>query len=105
MSSQRASQLVEAGLWLRLSGDHEGARRLFEQALRLDPGNARAKQLLEQKSQAASPPAPPAVPPVAPVIPPVAPMSSPTIPFAGAPTPPTKPTQNPFQRPADDELG
>ncbi len=47
MSAQRASQLVEAGLWLRLSGDHEGARRLFEQALKLDPSNARARQLLD----------------------------------------------------------
>ncbi len=47
MSAQRASQLVEAGLWLRLSGDHEGAKRLFEQALKLDPTNARARQLLD----------------------------------------------------------
>lgn len=47
MSNPRAAQLVEAGMWLRLSGDHEGARRLFEQALRLDPENARARQLLE----------------------------------------------------------
>lgn len=50
MSSQRASQLVEAGLWLRLSGDHDGARRLFEQALKLDPDNARAKQLLDAQA-------------------------------------------------------
>src|SRR5580765_2590522 len=56
MSKGRASQLVEAGLWLRLSGDHEGARRLFEQALKLDPGNARARQLLE--SPAPQPTAP-----------------------------------------------
>ncbi|HEX4621098.1 MAG TPA: tetratricopeptide repeat protein, partial [Myxococcaceae bacterium] len=54
MSQQRAEQLVEAGLWLKLSGDTDGARRLFEQALRLDPQNARAKQLLE--SRPASPP-------------------------------------------------
>ncbi|MFL5321863.1 MAG: hypothetical protein ACJ790_19535 [Myxococcaceae bacterium] len=46
MSAQRASQLVEAGVWLRLSGDHAGARRLFEQALKLDPSNDRARQLL-----------------------------------------------------------
>lgn len=46
MSAQRAAQLVEAGLWLQMSGDAEGARRLFEQALKLDPGNARAQQLL-----------------------------------------------------------
>ena len=46
MSAQRAAQLMEAGLWLRLSGDTEGARRLFEQALKLDPTNTRARQLL-----------------------------------------------------------
>jgi hypothetical protein len=54
MSQQRAEQLVEAGLWLKLSGDTDGARRLFEQALRLDPQNARAKQLLD--SRPAAPP-------------------------------------------------
>jgi hypothetical protein len=47
MSAHRAKKLVEAGVWLRISGDHEGARRLFEQALVLDPTNVRAKQLLE----------------------------------------------------------
>lgn len=47
MSAQRAAQLVEAGLWLQMSGDVEGARRLFEQALKLDPANGRAKELLE----------------------------------------------------------
>ncbi len=46
MSGGRAIQLVEAGLWLRMSGDLEGARRLFEQALRLDPGCDRARELL-----------------------------------------------------------
>jgi hypothetical protein len=67
MSAQRASQLVEAGLWLRLSGDHEGARRLFEQALKLDPSNARARQLLEsQPKSAAAAAAPPAQPPAPP---------------------------------------
>jgi tetratricopeptide (TPR) repeat protein len=84
MSSQRASQLVEAGLWLRLSGDHEGARRLFEQALKLDPGNARAKQLLESKPPA---PAEAAVPPA----------SSPTIPFGAANA--AKLPSNPFEPP------
>jgi hypothetical protein len=47
MSVERAKKLVEAGVWLRMSGDHEGARRLFEHALKLDPANERAKQLLE----------------------------------------------------------
>jgi hypothetical protein len=37
---------VEAGLWLQMSGDVDGARRLFEQALKLDPANARARELL-----------------------------------------------------------
>ncbi len=46
MSTQRAAQLVEAGMWLQMSGDVDGARRLFEQALKLDPANARAKELL-----------------------------------------------------------
>src|ERR671930_539567 len=47
MNAQRSAQLVEAGLWLQMSGDVEGARRLFEQALKLDPGNARARELLQ----------------------------------------------------------
>lgn len=62
MSSQRAAQLVEAGVWLRLSGDHEGARRLFEQALKLDRGNVRARQLLESKPAPAPVKAAPPVP-------------------------------------------
>lgn len=44
--NRRAGKLIEAGLWLRLSGDLEGARRLFRQALKLDPSNERAKTLL-----------------------------------------------------------
>jgi hypothetical protein len=48
MSVARAAQLVEAGLWLKLSGDGEGARKLFEQALRLDPQNAKARQLIKE---------------------------------------------------------
>ena len=44
--SARANQLLEAGLWLKMSGDVEGARRLFEQALRLDPESIRARELL-----------------------------------------------------------
>jgi hypothetical protein len=44
----RANQLIEAGLWLKMSGDVEGARRLFEQALRLDPESSRARELLGQ---------------------------------------------------------
>src|SRR5262247_1839691 len=55
MSAHRARKLVEAGVWLRISGDQEGARRLFEQALRLDPTNVRAKQLLEAPPSAPLP--------------------------------------------------
>ena len=46
MSADRAAQLVEAGIWLKLSGDLEGARKLFERALKLDPQNEKAAQLL-----------------------------------------------------------
>lgn len=42
----RADMFVEAGLWLRLCGDQEGARRLFERALQVDPHNARAREHL-----------------------------------------------------------
>jgi hypothetical protein len=37
MSGSRAEQLVESGLWLRLSGDLAWSQKLFEQASRLDP--------------------------------------------------------------------
>lgn len=46
MDKERAAQLVDAGVWLRLSGDLEGARKLFERALKLDDGNARAMEFL-----------------------------------------------------------
>ncbi len=54
MSASRATQLVEAGLWLRLSGDDEGARRLFEQALKIDPAHARARQLIDTLNKGGS---------------------------------------------------
>lgn len=71
MSPQRANQLIEAGLWLRLSGDTRGAQRLFERALQLDPGNERARESLESATAALSsgtatplsPPPPDAAPP------------------------------------------
>ena len=65
MSAQRANQLIEAGVWLQATGDFEGARRLFEQALRVDPENARAKDLLSRKPtpQSAMGSRPPMVPP------------------------------------------
>jgi hypothetical protein len=48
MTGNRAGQLVEAGVWLQMSGDKEGARRLFEEALRIDPSHGRARELLGQ---------------------------------------------------------
>ncbi len=53
MSSERAAKLVEAGIWLKLSGDREGARKLFERALRLDPDNQKALELLSSDSSPA----------------------------------------------------
>jgi hypothetical protein len=58
VSGQRATQLLEAGLWLRLSGDNAGARRLFEQALKMDPNNSRARQLLQSDPDSGSAPLP-----------------------------------------------
>ena len=46
MSTQRVNQLIEAGMWLQSTGDQDGARRLYEQALKLDPENPRVKELL-----------------------------------------------------------
>ena len=60
MTAHRVSQLVEAGVWLQATGDRDGARRLFEQALKLDPTNVRALQLLGGSAPAAAPA--PAVP-------------------------------------------
>src|SRR5262244_1385390 len=47
MSSERAKEVMEAGVWLQLSGDSDGARRLFEHAFQLDPSSPRARRLLE----------------------------------------------------------
>jgi hypothetical protein len=49
--SARANQLLEAGLWLKMSGDLDGARKLFEQALKLDPDSIRARELLGHSVQ------------------------------------------------------
>jgi len=48
----RANQLIEAGLWLRLGGDDEGARRLFMRALAYDPSNRRAREWLAKSNAA-----------------------------------------------------
>lgn len=42
----RANQLIEAGMWLDLGGDEEGARKLFARALTHDPANRRAREWL-----------------------------------------------------------
>lgn len=55
MSEERAKQLIEAGIWLKLSGDRAGAINLFERALSLDPSNDKARQLLEGLRNGASP--------------------------------------------------
>jgi hypothetical protein len=47
----RANQLIEAGLWLRLGGDAEGARTLFVRALQHDPANRRAQEWLARSGQ------------------------------------------------------
>ncbi|WNG48619.1 hypothetical protein F0U60_34290 [Archangium minus] len=62
----RANQLMEAGLWLHLGGDNEGARNLFLRALSHDPTHRRAREWLA-KSEAAlvTAPRPRSVSPVA----------------------------------------
>ncbi|HZH04998.1 MAG TPA: hypothetical protein VEY30_14530 [Myxococcaceae bacterium] len=55
MSVRRADQLVEAGLWLRMSGDAQGARRLFEQALALEPAHLKAQELLHEEAPEPAP--------------------------------------------------
>ncbi|MDP1828571.1 MAG: hypothetical protein Q8L48_35220 [Archangium sp.] len=71
MSTDRAAQLVEAGIWLKLSGDREGARKLFERALKLDPGNEKAAQLLAgAPAPGEAEPPPPEAPPLPPAVPP-----------------------------------
>ncbi len=87
MSKDRAAQLVEAGIWLKLSGDREGARKLFERALKLDPGNEKATQLLAGASVPIEV-EPPAPPPTEPLVPPVRKSLTPA------------PGTNPFEPPA-----
>ncbi|MBL8912847.1 MAG: tetratricopeptide repeat protein, partial [Archangium sp.] len=88
MSKERAAQLVDAGIWLKLSGDREGARKLFERALKLDPENQKAAQLLAGGDE--PPPAAPEFAPSDVVAPPIAPVS----------TSPSSPPVNPFEPPA-----
>lgn len=44
----RANQLIEAGLWLHLGGNSEGAHSLFQRALTVDPSNRRAREWLSR---------------------------------------------------------
>jgi hypothetical protein len=120
MSTERATQLLEAGVWLRMTGDNDGARALFEKALAIDPNNARARQLLQETKGAAKPagaaaavtsqpvPPPPAVAALAPPLPPappppVAPVAShqagSTVVYGGraAPLPPAPAVASPNQ--------
>lgn len=95
MSKERAAQLIDAGIWLRLSGDLEGARKLFERAVKLDPANERAAQLLQEGPVQPPPPSSPSgsspfeapesvAPAVAPVI--SSPSTTSTTPAATEPT-------------------
>jgi hypothetical protein len=61
MSRERAAQLIDAGIWLKLSGDLDGARRLFERALKLDPQNTKASELLAAPGGPATLNEPPAI--------------------------------------------
>lgn len=71
MSPRRSAALVDAGVFLQLSGDVTGARELFRQALTLDPENKKAKVLLGGDPLQTLPPAaeasqtlPPSAPPL-----------------------------------------
>lgn len=46
MNAKRAAALVDAGVFLQLSGDVAGAKELFRQALTLDPSNEKARVLV-----------------------------------------------------------
>jgi len=52
MSRSRAEQLIESGVWLRLSGDLAWSRRLFEEAVRLDPASAAARTVPHESNGA-----------------------------------------------------
>jgi hypothetical protein len=66
----RANQLIEAGLWLRLGGDEEGARRLFMRAQAHEPSNRRARECLMTSTVARTPAPAMSVPPPLVVTPP-----------------------------------
>jgi thioredoxin-like negative regulator of GroEL len=49
MSPRRSAALVDAGVFLQLSGDITGARELFRQALTMDPENKKARVFLGEE--------------------------------------------------------
>jgi len=98
MSKQRAVQLVEAAVWLEATGDLTGARKLYEQALKLDPENTRAQQALERDEARAAPRAGPPTP-AAPMKAVPAPPPPPPAPVKATPVPAPKPTPLPKATP------
>ncbi len=47
-TDKRTIKLVEAARWLLINGDRNGAERIAEKILRIDPDNAQAKQVLRR---------------------------------------------------------
>ncbi len=99
MSKERAAALVDAGVFLQLAGDLNGARDLFKRALTLDPLNAKAKHLF-LSAGGVLPPEPVVAAPsrttaTGPSAPPVAAPPRPSTPPKRAPTPSAPPTKPP----------
>jgi thioredoxin-like negative regulator of GroEL len=64
VNAKRAAALVDAGVFLQLSGDVTGAKELFRQALALDPSNEKARVLVADSQpsvRAVEPPSDPAI--------------------------------------------
>lgn len=55
MTASRVTQLLDAAHWLRLSGDEEGARKLYQQVLQLEPYNMTAADFLSGKNLTLTP--------------------------------------------------
>jgi tetratricopeptide (TPR) repeat protein len=93
MSKERAAALVDAGVFLQLAGDLNGARDLFKRALTLDPLNAKAKHLFVSAGGVLPPE--PAPVPKAPTVSPKPPVPSAPPVAAEAPARPKAPTPIP----------
>lgn len=50
MTKERARQLIEAGIWLKMSGDLLGANKMFEKAKEYDPDNPKLRELFAQSA-------------------------------------------------------